>query len=354
MQLSSWWNGRAKHLTLGRARPIRSRRGWSRSVGFGVSVSPRELARSSECLESRRLLSAAFPEFADPHDAPGNQFGSSLAVLTNGNVVITSPFDDAGGTDAGAVYLFNGVTGSLISSLMGSHSNDNIGSAGVVALSNGNFAAISPQWDNGTTIDAGAVTFGNGTTGVSGVVGSTNSLVGSATGDQIGSGGVTPLSNGNYIVSSPHWHNGLLADAGAVTFGSGQTGAIGAITTANSAVGLTANTSLQPVVLNNVTNTFYARFLTEGSGKVRVGSQFSGFATDTPVVGASDTEITLDGSNNLVVTDINGGTSNDTLTIKSDTANNVFVINDSVLTISTNIAGATGSGTSSVSGHTGP
>lgn len=270
-------------------------------------------------------------------------------MLTNGNVVITSPFDDAGGTDAGAVYLFNGVTGSLISTLTGSHSNDNVGSAGVVALSNGNFVVSSTLWDSGSAADVGAVTFGNGTTGVSSVVSATNSLVGSAAGDQIGSGGVMALSNGNYIVSSPHWHNGVLADAGAVTFGSGQAGVSGAITTANSAVGLTANTSLQPVVLNNVTNTFYARFLTEGSGKVRVGSQFSGFATDTPPVGASDTEITLDGSNNLVVTDTNGGTSNDSLTIKSDTTNNVFVFSDPNLTISTSIAGATGSGTNSVS-----
>ncbi len=53
----------------------------------------------------------AFTEFADPHPAAGNQFGSSVVALSTGNVVITSPYDDFGATDAGAVYLFNGATG---------------------------------------------------------------------------------------------------------------------------------------------------------------------------------------------------------------------------------------------------
>lgn len=96
MQLSSWWNGGAKRLVVDRVRAHRSRRGGSRSSVFADMASSGTLASSLECLEARELLSAAFPEFLDPHDAPGNQFGSSVAVLTNGNVVITSPFDDAG------------------------------------------------------------------------------------------------------------------------------------------------------------------------------------------------------------------------------------------------------------------
>ncbi|MBI5757591.1 MAG: autotransporter-associated beta strand repeat-containing protein, partial [Planctomycetales bacterium] len=61
-----------------------------------------------------------------------------------------------------------------------------------------------------------------------------------------------------------------------------------------------------------------------------------------------ETGVTLDGSNNLVITDTNGGTSNDTLTIKSDTTNSVFIINDPNRTIAASIAGATGSGTNTV------
>ena len=40
----------------------------------------------------------------------------------------------------------------------------------MTALTNNNYVVDSPLWDNGTTIDAGAVTFGDGLAGVSGVV----------------------------------------------------------------------------------------------------------------------------------------------------------------------------------------
>ena len=295
------------------------------------------------------LLSAAFPEFVDPHPMAGNQFGDTVLPLSTGNVVITSPFDDLGGTDAGAVYLFNGSTGALISTLVGSRANDTVGDGGATALSNGNFVIRSVLWDNGAATNAGAVTFGSGTTGVSGSVSAVNSLVGSQSNDSVGNGGVTALTNGNYVVGSVAWDNGANADAGAVTFGNGTTGVSGTINDTNSAVGLTPNTSLQPVVVNNFNSTFYARFLTEGGGRVRVGSQVTGFAAG-PVVPdpPSETGITLDASNNLVITDINGGTSNDTLTIKSDSTNGRFVISDPYQTISTTIAGAIGSGTNAV------
>ena len=56
-------------------------------------------------------------------------------------------------------------------------------------------------WDNGAVVDAGAATWGSGTTGVTGVISAANSLVGSTANDQVGSG-VTALSNGNYVVRS--------------------------------------------------------------------------------------------------------------------------------------------------------
>ena len=49
----------------------------------------------------------------------------------------------------------------------------------------------------------GAVTWGNGMTGIKGVVSATNSLVGSKSDSFVGSGGVTILTTGNYVVSSP-------------------------------------------------------------------------------------------------------------------------------------------------------
>ncbi len=201
-------------------------------------------------MEPRVLLAAAFSEFLDPNAAAGNRFGETVVVLDTGNVVITSPFDDAGGQDAGAVYLFNGATGALISTLTGSTANDHLGSDGVVALANGNFVISSSQWDNGGIIDAGAATWGNGLTGINGAVSAANSLVGSTANDFVGQGytdlngdtvsAVVALANGHYVVSSSSWDNGGAVDAGAATWGNGTTGISGAITAANSLVGATA------------------------------------------------------------------------------------------------------------------
>ena len=189
-----------------------------------------------EGLEPRTLLSA-FTEFTDPNPSPGNRFGETVLALSTGNVVITSPFDDAGGNNAGAVYLFNGSTGELISTLTGSHTDDNIGHYGVAALSNGNFVVISPNWDNGGITNAGAATWGSGTTGVSGQVSAANSLVGSRAFDQVGIVGVTALTNGNYVVSSPNWANATDSMVGAATWGDGTTGVTGEITALNSLTG---------------------------------------------------------------------------------------------------------------------
>jgi len=131
------------------------------------------------------------------------------------------------------------VTGavSASNSLVGSTAGDNVGLYGITALSNGNYVVISPTWDNGSATDAGAVTWGSGTAGVSGVVSAANSLVGSTANDVVGNNGVTTLSNGNYVVSSSNWNGSL----GAVTWGSGTAGVTGSVSASNSLVGSTAN-----------------------------------------------------------------------------------------------------------------
>ncbi len=187
------------------------------------------------------LQAATFSEFVDPNPAVGNQFGATVVALSTGNVVITSPFDDAGGADAGAVYLFNGATGALISTLRGSTASDQVGASGVTALSNGNYVVRSPYWDNGAIVNAGAATWGSGTTGVTGAVSAANSLVGSTASDNVGISGVASLSNGNYVVGSASWDNGAIVNAGAVSWGSGTTGVSGVVSAANSLVGSTAS-----------------------------------------------------------------------------------------------------------------
>ncbi len=207
---------------------------------------PRGARRRAACpidvrvMEPRVLLAAAFSEFVDPHPAAGNQFGQTVVALDSGNVVITAPFDDAGGQDAGAVYLFNGATGALISTLLGSQANDHLGGGGVTALTNGNFVVVSHEWDNGGLVNAGAVTFGDGVTGINGTVSAANSLVGGSPNDLVGSAGVSALTNGNYVVASPSWDNGLSVDIGAATWGDGTIGVTGGITSANSLIGATS------------------------------------------------------------------------------------------------------------------
>ncbi|GAB2831321.1 T9SS type A sorting domain-containing protein [Ferruginibacter profundus] len=179
--------------------------------------------------------------------AGSGQFGKMVVALTNGNYVVTDPlYDDGAVTDVGAVFLYNGITHTIISTLKGSHTGD-VGDNGfwltgvakdcIIGLSSGNFLVLSRYWDNGTITNAGAVTWVNGTTGLSGVISSANSLVGGTVDDAIGSDGVTLLSNGNYLAKSSNWDNGATPDVGAVTWGSGTAGVAGMVSEGNSLVG---------------------------------------------------------------------------------------------------------------------
>ena len=103
--------------------------------------------------------------------------------------------------------------------------SDRVGSE-VLELSNGNYVVTSSSWDNAEIQNAGAVTFGDGTTGISGVVSADNSLIGSSNGEAVGAE-VILLSNGNYLVVSEGWDNEEDSNVGAVTFGDGTTGVSG-------------------------------------------------------------------------------------------------------------------------------
>ena len=162
----------------------------------------------------------------DPNAADGMGFTSKTTVLSNGNIVFSKSDDTFGGSNAGAVYLFNGTTGALISSLRGSHTDDRVGNGTITALSNGNYVVSSSDWNGGR----GAASWGSGTTGVVGTVSAANSLVGTNAGDNVGDGGIIALSNGNYVVHSYWWHS----YSGAVTWGSGTAGVVGTISAANS------------------------------------------------------------------------------------------------------------------------
>ncbi|GAA4430597.1 hypothetical protein GCM10023091_00050 [Ravibacter arvi] len=180
--------------------------------------------------------------------------GLGVIALSNGHYVVRSPdWDNGDVEDAGAVAWGNGITGTSgiinsSNSLIGNTAYDRIGNVtkGVVALKNGNYLVKTPNWGAGIAFSGsegyGAVTWGNGNGGTTGVINATNSLIGSKNGDRLGedfiSGeGVTILNNGDYVVTSPRWDNGTLGQVGAVTWGNGTTGTVGLVSPANSLVG---------------------------------------------------------------------------------------------------------------------
>jgi hypothetical protein len=175
--------------------------------------------------------------------------GESAAVaLSNGNYVIISNRASLATSNAGAATWADGTVGisgtvSAANSLVGSHDNDRVGYSGVVALSNGNYVVQSPMWANGPNANVGAVTWADGSVGLTGVVSTANSLVGSKPGDQVGSGDGRALTNGNYAIASPNWTNGSATNAGAVTWANGSTGLVGVVSAANSLVGTVAGDS---------------------------------------------------------------------------------------------------------------
>ena len=71
-----------------------------------------------------------FREFVEPNRTSDSGFGDSIVTLATGNVVVTAPLADKSGiSDVGAVYLYDGSTGTLISSLTGSSQGDMVGSS---------------------------------------------------------------------------------------------------------------------------------------------------------------------------------------------------------------------------------
>ncbi len=174
-----------------------------------------------------------------------DQVGRSGILDVSNGIVVLSPFWDNGSAqDVGAAtFLRDNFVGTVTpdNSLIGGRSNDRIGMGGTSkVLSNGNFVIVSSFWKDETGAAVGAATFGSGSNGVSGVVTSANSLVGSKASD-LQSAYVTPLPNGNYLLSMRYWDNGPEADAGAVAFGNGTTGSVGVIGPGNALVGSKSN-----------------------------------------------------------------------------------------------------------------
>lgn len=181
------------------------------------------------------------------------------------NLLIRTPnWDNGAATDAGAITWLNGGTGKLATglpsfgavgattSLVGSTSGDKVGDTSADRTIFGitgkyeNVLIRTPTWNG----NAGSISWLDGTTGLLasgspavGAINATNSLVGSTTGDKVGSAVLRGTNFYPFLATSTDWNGG----AGAVTWISDVTGKLatgadpfGAIGASNSLVGSTA------------------------------------------------------------------------------------------------------------------
>ena len=185
----------------------------------------------------------------------GNEVGGGgIIALTNGNYVALSPnwerFSNTLNIGAATWQSGAGSVGAAVAlgnSLIGGTDNDHVGTSSA-ALTNGNYVIGSPEWTSSSLVHIGAATWGDGAVGISGFVSPLNSLVGVTGGDRAGAS-ITPLSNGNYVVGSPDWRNDTALAAGAATWRPGaQAAGNVAISPANSIVGTTTSERLGQII----------------------------------------------------------------------------------------------------------
>lgn len=208
-----------------------------------------------------------------------DQVGFDAIALTNGNYVVIRPnWDDPYGPtveDVGAVTWGNGTTGitrvvSSSNSLVGTTDADQVGS-NILTLSNGNYLILSSSWDREGIANVRAVTWADGTKPITGTINEINSLIGSSTNDLEGATLPIEISNANYIVPNTSWHNGALASVGAVTFCNETNGTSGEINSSNSITGRQDHSSLVGTPIEDqVNNSIYIVFKNENAGAGRV------------------------------------------------------------------------------------
>src|SRR5215469_10149354 len=186
------------------------------------------------------MLPSVHAAQVDMHGPTGSvSFGKSVAVLPNGNFVVVDPDGPISGI--GAVYLHS-PDGTLISTLTGTVANDNVGSGGITVVGN-NFVVSSPSWHNGSVASAGAVTWVNGITGHVYGSSSANNVVSSAN-SLVGTHANDAVGIGSITALNdgnyvvPSY--GWNNFVGAVTWGKSDGSIVGAVSVANSLTGSTS------------------------------------------------------------------------------------------------------------------
>jgi hypothetical protein len=164
--------------------------------------------------------------------------GTSGGVWSGNSLVGRSPGDriGMGGRSASANATSNGGIDTLLFDRSRAIASPYWGSAGVDADG------------------VGAVTWFDSNAPTIGVVDGNNSIVGTNRGDLVGSCGLgcysmQPLPSDGYSIYSSRWDNGTRVDAGAVTLAAARGGIVGPITSGNSVLGRVAGSAQNGGVL---------------------------------------------------------------------------------------------------------
>ena len=144
----------------------------------------------------------------NPMPAAGDNFGYSVAISGN-TVVVGSPYDDTGATDSGAAYVFDAATGNLLSMLLNPTpaESDNFGFS--VAACASTVLVGAPYDDTGAT-DSGLAYIFHASTGIL-----LAPLVNPTPADGDGFGWSVALSETRAVVGAPYV-DGASRDRGAV------------------------------------------------------------------------------------------------------------------------------------------
>ena len=259
--------------------------------------------------------------------SPGDFVSASVTPLANGNYVADLPSWSNGSAQVGAALWAagNGVTVGAVSSsnaLVGSVGGD-LAYSGVWPLPNGAYVVTSPYWSNGAAGSAGAATYARADGSTVGTLSAANSLVGSSANDHVGSGGAIVLGSGDFVVPSPAWSNGAVAQAGAITWGSASAGVVGAVSPANSLVGSNTADGIGSAVIALSNGRFVAaapNWSSPSVAHVGIVAAYRGNAASVGTVTAAD-GITGSSANDFVGSSLRPLRNGDYLIVSSNWSN---------------------------------
>jgi len=265
----------------------------SKNIYLAAGISFIVLA-SSGCLfggggSSRGDTNAPFAtmNLDGPAPSTSGRFGfSGVLILDNGNIVVADQFDSSVAFQAGAVHLYSPASSNPIASIYGDEAFDQLGSEGITALSNNNFVVASSIDDVGGIEGAGSVRLVNGSTGLQiGIA-----ISGDVVSDQLGLGfsGVTALPNNNYVVNSVFDDEGGLENVGSVRLVDGNTGLqIGPPIVGDVADDVLGSDGIFVLANNNyvIASTSDDEGGIENAGSVRLVDGNTGLQIGSPIIG---------------------------------------------------------------------